>query len=339
MTRPENYQFYTPEQLNPRHIVMGIAASNVANEINPTFPLPQKLDSLTQFLGNKHIGLELQLENKDRWDIPHPPKSAFLGVHQPTQNIDFRDPETMTHSLGVLQNIMEMTQTIDADYMVLHLETRDKWDNLEKRGEHIEEGKKWFQQVAQIHEDKGYSFKLLAEGLEYPKFPATKNEILDMASFIRELREEEGMKHVGFALDVAHLWRSGSLIESNMEKEGVQVTADEWSRGEVAFSDYLTSTLGEVEDVLELIHITSARNNNGHVNTHLLPGAMVKNEEVILLSRDYSANELDVASAMKIITNFAAKRTAPLPIINEAHGHSYEEMATNCEELQKVGEV
>jgi sugar phosphate isomerase/epimerase len=315
-----------------RRVIWGIAVSDMANDLNPAYPIPDRLGALAGLLRERHAGMELQFEGHAMAVVPEAAQLAFLGIHQPTQGIDLADERIQWASFNKILQAMRLAHENHAAYMAFHLKTRDVWTDLAARRQRIEQSKRWFSKCLDMYKRRQYRFWLLAENLEYPKYPATYREILELAEDIRLLRALAGV-NVGFALDVAHLWRSGFLIAENHWNHAVARDSDAWAERQIEFGAYLEQTLHAVRDVLELVHITGAK---GH-ETHLLPGATI-GSQTFEIARAYAADEIDIPRVVEVLYRAAAQRDRPLFVVNEAIGYPYERMIANCAQLACMGE-
>ena len=321
---------------NPRNIHFGIAASNVenANALNPSFILPEQLQALTDRLTDNHLGIELQLEG-DLGGINTPDfaKPIFLGIHAPTRGIDLSATGKVgQYAIDKTMESLHLAHQMDADYAVLHLESGDKWHDLDGRSDRIQNGKDAFRQIVEEYKNRGYGFALLIENLEYPKYPATGAEIAKTADFIRELGRHADVRTLGIAFDASHLWRSGFLLDEKRWIGNASGIADEWTRREVPFSTYIEETLRQVRDVLKLVHITGAAGTD----THLLPGTYDRMNGDVPLARQYTQHEMDVHGVITVLFDQAAAMHSPLWIINESQGYTYEQMMQNCNAMEHL---
>ncbi len=327
----ENTQNPRESALPEQQIMWGIAVSDLANGLNSDYQIPNQVGKLAELLSRRQFGMELQFEGHDMVVVPDSDQLAFLGVHQPIQGIDLADARVQAASFNRICQAMQLAHENHADYIVLHLQTRDVWTNMVARRKRIAQCRHWFAKCVEVYKREHYHFWLLAENLEYPKYPATYREIRDMVEDIRVLRALLDVK-VGFALDVAHLWHSGFLIAENLSKHAVTRDSDEWAEHKVAFGDYLQQTLQSVRDVLELVHMTGGKNHE----THLLPGAVI-GSHTFDLERAYGPDEIDIPRVVEVLYRAAAQRDRPLFVVNEAIGYPYEHMIANCSQLAAHG--
>ena len=303
--------------MRPR-LPLGIAASNLGNDRNPGFPLPQALDRLAALLAPR-LGLELRLEGDALDEVAAPRvRPAFLGLHQPLRGIDWLDPSRQEASFDRLAAYLRAAHRLGADYVVLHLQTRDEWDALGRRAELAQAALTRLERLAGVHRARGYRFPLLVENLEFPKYPATRAEVAEVVAHLRARAD----RPLGLALDVGHLWHSGLLIRENLPRGTVDAWADEWARDAVPFPAYLAATVAAAGGELRVVHLTGCR---GH-ETHRLPDAT---------ARAAGPEELDVPGAVAVLAA-AVWPAAPPALVNEAMWYPYEAMIESCAAVARL---
>jgi hypothetical protein len=305
---------------NREAILMGFAPSNVANDINPGFELSDKLPELATLATTNQMGLELELEGDFiKVNVPKFPKPAFLGVHQPTSSIDIDviDEQRRPQSVRQIKQAMLMAHLISADYFTTHLQTVDRWVPQSDRQAQIQTSLNVFRDLAEYHNRKGYDFPLLIENLEYPKYPASLGEIIEVADYL----SNNVSVPTGIVLDVGHLWRSRRLINLSGYDH-----ADEHE----PFTNYLQSTLDAVGEHVKVFHLTGCYGEK----THLLPrlgGRLDPSLAEDLPGFDYNFRDIGAT-----VFRFVAGRPTPPYLVNEAFGHPYGVVIQNNKDIYEA---
>lgn len=288
---------------------IGFAPSDIANNINPKFRLPSAISSLSAFAIRECSGLELELEdNFDIGDYRKPSDLVFLGVHQPSTGVDVNDKDTRIESIEKIQQSMLMAQKINADYFTVHLQTVDRWQGEESRKYLAQESLGVFDKLLDFYHTEGLNFPIYIENLEYPKYPATIEEIQQTLEFIAERPGLQG----GVVLDAGHLWRTRNLMAENH----IDHNGQDWP-----YSKYLSKALDEIDDNIKVFHLTGC----GGYRTHMLP--QVENSEP--LNGDLLPSEYYFRSLAKLVLKFVTDKNYSPYIVNEAFGHAYEEVVHN----------
>ena len=318
------------EMISGELFTYGIAVSNVANKINPAYPLPLHLNELIKAASFEGIGLELQIEFDEGDNLvlpqPSPHQLPFLGVHTPIGGIDFLDPSKQGPSLVRTESAIKIACDLEADYLVAHLTTNapKEWDKdrLSRRGDLAQRSRDQFEAVAESIARLGFKGEVCIENLEFSLFPATSKEILELVPWLDHLREIAGTE-TGFALDLAHLLHTGLLLELNMIDKSPQIDphVDEFARGEISFDDYLRGLIIGLGSHLKLVHITGANNHE----THDMPNLELESTDRRILN---------LRESLHTIRSHAKENDYPIRIINEAHGHPYGDMIARCQSIQ-----
>ena len=317
---------WSPETKQPSSLQLGIAVSDVANDINQTFTFPEEFAQLATLTKKFQLGVEIQYEgDMHTLSIPSFDKPLFLGIHQPINGMDNLSDATRDETFQRLKQTMRLAEDVDADYSVFHLQTYDYWDRIDKRGEYISQTNMNLRQLLTEYQEQGYTSPFLVENLEYPKYPSTTYEI----EKVLEIGSEYPSVPFGIALDVSHLWRSGFLLRENRHHPNVGITVDNYAKGEIPFDTYLQSTLSMLSDSLRLVHLTGCQGSE----THLLPG-IVPGTTSVVFDRAYNTDELDIAQTARTLKSAVLSRSAPLFVVSEAHGYMYETMIGNCQDIQ-----
>lgn len=313
--------------------MFGIGVSNLANDINPEYPLPAKLNELIDVMGRENIGLELQLEFLDEksFDLPAPEPHMlpFLGVHLPIVGVDYSDPAKIYKSIDDTNRTLEIARDLNADYVVVHLTGGMDWDHLVKRPRAINKSLKQFMHIARSAKSISYKGPLYLENLEFPLFPSTRDEIAGVMQFAYDLHTQTGIS-TGIALDLAHIWHSGNLIAENKwrGKKFAVHSRDPFASGKISFIEYLKPLIQYLGTDLKLVHMTGTHKHE----THLLPSMQVEPEHDDRLSLNLHDSLREINAAVK-------GRSQILPVVNEAHGRTYQEMKNNCKSISEAIQI
>jgi len=294
--------------VNHESLSIGFAPSNLSNYLNPGFELPAEFKKLSVLAASNQMGFELELEGDiDSIISLDFTKPAFLGVHQPIVEIDVVDNQRRAHSIEQIKRTMALAAIIKADYFTNHLQTVDHWDGIAARRSQIETSLDAFDKLWAHHSRSGYNFPMLIENLEYPKYPATINEIMEIVEYLHLKVPIPS----GIVLDIGHLWRSRELIK---------LAPEEQSTGDESFTDYLEATLAAVGSNIKVFHITGCRDEH----THLMPE--FDNASVVFNTETQPESDYDFRAIGSLIFRFAAEQSESPYLVNEAFGYPYKEV-------------
>lgn len=318
-------RFPNREKIGRAPLSFGFSISNKGNPQNPDLPLPQSMQALFALASSRNAGVEIQLEFDDgvtqipdislyKLDVP------FLGVHLPIIGVDMTrdDPEKQRADYVLFDTVIKMAADLQADYLVCHLHGNLNWNNLNQRDVLIDKMKSNAMLIARSMAENNFKGKLLFENLEFPLYPATNAEIANLMVWVKDFEERYNIK-TGFCLDLSHLWHSGLLMSENGWRPEVQQLADPFNRSAISFPVYLASLLEQIGDRLEAVHITGTGITSNKHDTHLLP-------TVTNAGDDSDRGTMDIASSLQSLYNYALQRDKSVPVINEAHGYSYQDM-------------
>ncbi len=299
-------------------IFFGFAPSDIANNINPHYRLPEGLLSLNNTANSNGLGYELELEDNFE-NIPDiKDRPVFLGVHQPSRDVDVIDYQHREQSVEKIKRAMNMAHTITADYFTIHLQTIDRWEDLSRRPNDNKLSLEVFNELTNYYAEQRHKYPMLIENLEYPKYPATIDEINEVVSYL----SKSGSTPNGIVLDVGHLWRTRNIMaENNFHHSG----------DDLVFTDYLKKTLDTVGSEIKVMHITGC----GGYKTHMLPQL----ESEAPNNRPVYPDEYFFKDIARIVLKFGlAKGTIEQPFlyVNEAFGHPYEEVVENCKGITDI---
>ncbi|MBP9812938.1 sugar phosphate isomerase/epimerase [Candidatus Saccharibacteria bacterium] len=299
-------------------IYFGFAPSDIANNINPQYRLPEKLISLNETANKNSVGYELELEDNFEEVPVIDERPVFLGVHQPSSNVDVLDYWQKEQSLEKIKRTMAMAHKLNADYFTVHLQTVDRWDDLSNRADANRLSLEVFKHLTQFYSKQNFQYKMYVENLEYPKYPATTEEISEVIDFLSKNIDVP----TGVLLDVGHLWRTRNIMsENNFHHEG----------GDLPFTEYLQNTLNVIGDGVQAMHLTGC----GGYKTHLLPQL----ESEAPNDRQAYPDEYFFRKIARIVLKFGlGKGTVeePFTFVNEAFGYPYEEVIENCKGIANI---
>ena len=313
---------HNPELLPQSPLSFGIAASNLANAINPRYTIPRNISGLIELLQPSNLGVEIQPELPLDGPVPQVELDIlpFMGLHMPIRSINFADPAMAKKSYEVCEQTFEMASQLDADYVVAHITTSAgvHWDNLTERTEAVKRSKDSFFDVVSRAREAGYKGHLYFENLEYPLYPGPLDEIVELLPWLEDVAAETGLE-TGMTLDLAHEWHSYNLIKENIwRRELSSYSRDRFVKDDDFFNKCLVKTLGAVGSQLKALHVTGVRNHQ----THLLP--------VINTGPTESDREtMDLGQCLKEARQTVKDQAGIMPVINEAHDYPYEVMAAS----------
>ncbi len=303
---------------NHESIAIGFAPSNLSNYLNPGLELPDEFATLSNLAASNQMGMELELEGELDSDFEIPlTKSAFLGVHQPISGIDAIDQQRRSHSVEQIQKTMALASILNADYFTNHIQTVDYWSQESLRRAQIEASFEVFDELWAHHSRSGYMFPMLIENLEYPKYPATLTEILEVVDYLHRKVPIPS----GIVIDIGHLWRSRSLIK--LSEYQPQLSDD-------PFIDYLESTLSEVGEHIRVFHLTGCFDQKTHLMPDLNGSLKATNAEA------YLQNDYDFRAIGALVYKFASMQPEPPFMVNEAIGYPYSEVIKSNHEITRA---
>jgi hypothetical protein len=254
----------------------------------------------------------------------------IFGVHQSIADMDVlsKDLHKRLVTIESTQQAMLFAQLISADYFVFHLaQSKDYWDW--NRGEQISIALRAFQELAGFYKSSGFTFTPLLENLEFPKFPATAEEMVSMFNTCREL-----LPNLRLCFDLSHLWHSRILLLENRNKFRRQIP--NFSLLEASFDDYLDYTMEELfieegvsgEDIF-LFHLGGCW---GHL-THEIPGLRPEESPFVQKLRldepVYSYDpqiEMNLKNVLTKILRYSLENRRNLLLMLEIHKKDYSEM-------------
>ncbi len=253
-------------------------------------------------------------------------QGSRFGVHQSIRDMDIlsEDISVQLRTLESAKQGMLFAGQIRAEYFVFHLaQSVDYWDW--DRREQMDVAVRAFQEMADFYHQCAPGFIPLLENLEFPKFPATAAEIVNLFKRCREF-----LPGLGLCLDVPHLWHSRALILENRKKLSREVSDLSLLKGD--FLPYLEHTLSHIAAQcgagVYLYHMGGCYEHETHEIPGLLPGEDPFRHHLRLDETDiYDPElELDYPGAINTILRHHLREVRELLMVLEIHNRSFEEM-------------
>ncbi|HBY93623.1 MAG: hypothetical protein M5U01_02855 [Ardenticatenaceae bacterium] len=263
---------------------VGVAVSDANRADRPhSLRVPEDLPTYArryrEVLGSNEVVLELQPEERfvvpvgfpdefrprpaNRWmrvaersrDFHHllTTSRTYLGVHMPVGGIDTLSSNFFGKysALEEARRAMDLADRVGAEYFVVHLAQRDKWEWA--RSDQIAKALKIYKELAAYYSFHKYTFVPCIEVLEYPKFPATGGELIYIYNECRRILPETRI-----AFNLSHLWRSRNLM----------LTTGVWGKPDVSFIDHLEYSLSQLWQDIHVFQLGGC----WETETHCVPG-------------------------------------------------------------------
>ncbi len=260
----------------------------------------------------------------------HRPGNIF-GVHQSIRDMDIlsEDIHKKLETIESTQQAMLFAHRISADYFVFHLaQSRDYWDW--NRSEQIALALKAFQGWADFYKKSGFTFIPLIENLEFPKFPATPEEMIGIFKTCREL-----LPNLKICFDVPHLWRSRALLLEN--KSRFEHVIPNFRMLETSFACYLDYALDQVltteaglsEGDIFLYHLGGCWKHLTHEIPGLRPGESPFLHKLRLDEPVYAYDarmEMNIPLIINRILRYNLERRQDILVMLEIYQRNYIEM-------------
>jgi len=146
--------------------------------------------------------------------MKHP--GNIFGMHQSIRDMDIlSEDKKKMETIESTHQAMLCAQRLSADYFVFHLaQSRDYWDW--SRSEQMAVAIKAFRGFADFYKESGFTFIPLLENLEFPKFPATYEEMTGIFTICREF-----LPNLKLCFDIPHLWHSRLLLLETVTDSGI----------------------------------------------------------------------------------------------------------------------
>lgn len=255
----------------------------------------------------------------------------ILGVHQSIRDMDIlsEDIHKKLETIESTQQAMLFAHLISADYFVFHLaQSKDYWDW--NRSEQIAIALKAFQGWADFYKSSGFTFIPLVENLEFPKFPATPEEMISIFKTGKEL-----LPNLKLCFDIPHLWRSRALLLEN--KTRFEHLVPNFRILEASYSDYLdyalehvfTTEAGLSEGDIFLYHMGGCWKHLTHEIPGLRPGESPFLHKLKLDEPVYAYNpqvEMNLPKVVNHLLRYNMERRQGVLVVLEIYQRNYIEM-------------
>jgi hypothetical protein len=177
-------------------------------------------------------------------------KVTFLSVHSVSKDIDLSsyDQEFRERSITATIKSMDMAHLVNADSLVLH-PVNDMYLNPVERLEHADVFLESFEKIMNHYNLSGHNYKLCIENIEYPKYPATLEETLDL---------QKKIPTTGIVIDIPHIWHSRDILRENPDYYREHSLG--FPNGETLYQN-LSQFIQENEHLIEEFHIAGFGHN------------------------------------------------------------------------------
>lgn len=229
-----------------------------------------------------------------------------LGVHQPLgTDILSSNYFVKYNTLEETKRAMDFASGIGADYFVFHLSQRDKWDW--SRPDQIRKGLKLFKELATYYRSHGYEFVPCIEVLEYPKFPATGGELLQIMNECNKMLSETRI-----AFNISHLWRSRNLM----------IQTGYWEDSTISFIRHLEYTLAQCWQDIHVFQLGGCWESETHAIPGLHPQQNPHNDPMKLRETPgvyEESGEIDLNQTLELLLQYTVDKGRDLNLILEIH--------------------
>ena len=255
----------------------------------------------------------------------------ITGVHQSIRDMDIlaQDLHCKLKTIESTHQGMRFAHLIGADYFVFHLvQSRDYWDW--DRSDQIAVALKAFQGWAAYYQEAGFTFTPLLENLEFPKFPATPEE---MVSFFKICREF--LPNLKLCFDIAHFWRSRALLLENRNR--FEHLIPDFRLLEIPWIDYFDYALDHIlvkeagidDGDIYLYHLGGCWKHFTHEIPGLRPGESPFSHNLRLNEPVYKYHperEMNLTRALTHLVSYNLERRQDIRIVLEIYKRKYIEM-------------
>lgn len=252
----------------------------------------------------------------------------IIGMHQSIREMDvLSEDQKKLETIESTHQAMLFAHRISADYFVFHLaQSRDYWDW--PRSEQIAIAIKAFRGFANFYKDSGFKFIPLLENLEFPKFPATYEEIIGIFNICREF-----LPNLKLCFDIPHLWHSRLLLLENRHK--FRHLIPDFHILEARFSDYFNYTMNAFADAgilkadLFLYHLGGCWQHLTHEIPGLRPGESPFTHKLRLDEPEFSYDphqEMNMPRILNRLLRYHIENRQDIFIMLEIYQRDYIEM-------------
>ncbi|MGH2541573.1 MAG: hypothetical protein ACRDIB_02170 [Ardenticatenaceae bacterium] len=244
-----------------------------------------------------------------------------LGLHQPL----FGDLLSSSFfgkysTLAEVRYAMDFASGLGAEYFVFHLAQVDKWDW--DREDQIQKGLKLFKELATHYRSYGYHFVPCIELLEYPKFPATGGELMQVINECQKLLSETRI-----ALNVSHLWRSCNLMR----------LTGHWPDARVGFVQHLEYTLAQCWQEIHVFQLGGCWESETHAVPGLHPQQNPHQHPMKLRETPgvyYESGEIDLNRTLDLLLDYTIGMGRDLNLVLEIHDRDIGQIAEAARQIR-----
>jgi hypothetical protein len=202
-------------------------------------------DSLRQVQGIQSDRLsELACESAMHRTLDWVRSKEFRGVHSSDAvydrktakivkcDISSTEPHIIDISVAKYAKLMTLAQAVNATSFVMHPTSVDDFEgnwlgsteNLEHRMKRKKQFREGMQKILTVYKDEGYTFPICIENLEFPKFPSTAEELIEMYLEAVNIAEEEGLQSdaIGVCFDLQHMRHTYKIINEQHNRSGYE---------------------------------------------------------------------------------------------------------------------
>lgn len=238
---------------------------------------------------------------------------TFLGVHMPVGGIDILSSNFFGKysALEEARQAMDLAERLNADYYVIHLAQRDKWEW--ERGDQIAKAIKIYKELGAYYSFHNHRFVPCIEVLEYPKFPATGGELMYIFNECRRIVPETKI-----ALNLSHLWRSRNIM----------LATGAWDAPEIGFIEHLEYTLSHLWQDIFVFQLGGC----WETETHAVPGLhpqqnpfqhRMKLRESAGVYEE--SGEINLNATLELLLDYTVERDRDLNLILEIHDRTLDQ--------------
>jgi endonuclease IV len=256
---------------------------------------------------------------------------GIIGIHAPNMNIDILSPDYDQYikrkSIASIIESMRFANEIKADYFIFHLTQKDRWVGDENRIELINESLRVFSYFAEAYHKENFSFVPCIEILEFPKFPSVEWEI----PFLFE-KCKEYLPNVKVAFDIAHLWRSRSLICETRQRKYPNTQCK-------PFSEVMEETLEAIGNNVYIWHLAGCYQTETHNVPGIHPSQNPLNAFYRLNVPDEcfdEFNEMNYSRALDLVVKHSLANNQPVRMILEVFNKEYPVVLKAIDEIRKA---
>ncbi len=316
------------DELDPNRLPMVGPALCDTQEGDPYFNLPQNLNDYyipfyKKFMGSgkkdypkffcelqpntEFVGFDGKRNLNNRWPDLALKKNASVncGLHFPLKagflgSLSERESE---YTLANRRKVIDFGERAGVKYYTIHVSQ----DGFISNHDNYLSVKNILKKTIEYFAEKNTKAYILIENLEYPKYPATPQELAWWFNRVKEY-DPSGRLKFGVVIDVAHLWRTrGEIIKTINEKRGVPAWVAE-EKG-IIFQPYHDLLNYALKTKLNGIPVITFHFSGSYgYETHLIPGMRPYEDPDtadIKINRFYDENvEMNLKNTIKTIVKY-----------------------------------